>query len=257
MPLTTPPQRRPPRTAVVFDCDGLLVNTQGAWDRAYETLFNHYGQHLKPADRRGLVGLQLIPLGHRLAQLLGRPAAPHVLGRQLYDLVQTNLGGGHAPTPGAVDLVHALAGTRPLAIASNTPAPIVRAYLEPHFDLAAFDAILGSDTAARPKPAPDVYLDACTALGAAPGATVAFEDSPTGAAAALAAGMYLIAVPSAPDLHFDAHLHVPDLTDARLWNHLGIRHTDHSPSVPIRESTEGSRCSASPKTTPTWPAWTR
>ncbi|OEV09335.1 hypothetical protein AN218_22425 [Streptomyces nanshensis] len=219
----TLPEQRSGAAAVVFDCDGLLVNTQGAWDRAYAALFAHYGRRLAPSDRRGLVGLQLVPLGRRLAELLGRPAEPHVLGQQLYDLVQTNLGAGHAPMPGAVDLVHALAGTRPLAVASNTPAPIVRAYLEPHFDLAAFDAIHGSDTASRPKPAPDVYLDACAAVGADPQRAVALEDSPTGAAAALAAGLYLVGVPSAPDLHFHAHLHVPDLTAPELWELLSIR----------------------------------
>ncbi|MFE7113798.1 HAD family hydrolase, partial [Streptomyces sp. NPDC057600] len=192
-------------------------------DNAYEALFTHYGHRLDRADRRGLVGLQLVPLGHRLAELLDYPAPPHVLSKQLYELVQTNLGAGHAPMPGAVDLVHALAGTRPLAVASNTPAPIVRAYLEPHFDLDAFDAIHGSDTAARPKPAPDVYLDACAAIGADPHRTVAFEDSPTGATAALAAGMYVIGVPSAPDLHFDAHIHASDLTAPELWRHLGVR----------------------------------
>lgn len=223
-----PKQRAPRAAAVVFDCDGLLVNTQGAWDRAYEALFTRYCRRLERSDRRGLVGLQLIPLGHRLAELLGHPAEPHVLGQQLYDLVQTNLGAGHAPMPGAVDLVNALAGTRPLAVASNTPAPIVRAYLADHFDLAAFNAILGSDTAARPKPAPDVYLDACTALSADPYQAIALEDSPTGASAALAAGMHLIAVPSAPDLHFDAHFHVPALTAPELWSYLGIQ------SVPAR-----------------------
>lgn len=223
MTLLSLPKPPAPHAAVVFDCDGLLVNTQGAWDRAYAALFTHYGRQLDRADRHSLVGLQLVPLGRRLAELLNHPAQPHVLGQQLYDLVQTNLSTGHAPMPGAVDLVRALAGTRPLAVASNTPAPIVRAYLEPYFDLTAFDAICGSDTAARPKPAPDVYLDACAAINTDPHRTIAFEDSPTGAAAALAAGLYLVGVPSAPDLHFDAHLHVPDLLAPHLWEHLSIR----------------------------------
>ncbi|GCD41755.1 HAD family hydrolase [Streptomyces paromomycinus] len=222
MSMISLPEPPAPHAAVVFDCDGLLVNTQGAWDRAYEALFAHYGRRLARADRHGLVGLQLVPLGHRLADLLGHPAEPHILGQQLYELVQTNLGAGHAPMPGAVDLVYALAGTRPLAVASNTPAPIVRAYLEAHFDLAAFDAIRGSDTVARPKPAPDLYLDACAAISTDPHRTIAFEDSPTGAAAALAAGLYLIAVPSSPDLHFEAHLRIPDLTAPELWDHLGV-----------------------------------
>lgn len=211
-----------PQDAVVFDCDGLLVSTQGAWDRAYAAIAARYGTPITSAARHALVGLQLEPLGHALARLLGHPASPGQLGREIYAMVQDNLGEGHAPMPGAVDLITALHGTRPLAVASNTPSEIVISYLEPSGLAGAFDVILGSDHVTRPKPAPDIYLKACQQLGAEPAASLAFEDSPTGAAAALAAGMYLIGVPSAPDLAFPAHRHVATLSDPALWQALGL-----------------------------------
>jgi beta-phosphoglucomutase-like phosphatase (HAD superfamily) len=124
--------------------------------------------------------------------------------------------------PGAVALVRALHGTRPLAVASNTPHQIVASYLERAGILAAFDAVVCSDHVASPKPAPDVYLAACGRLARDPCACTALEDSPAGGAAALAAGMYLIAVPSAPDLVFPAHQHAASLNDPDLWQTLAL-----------------------------------
>jgi HAD superfamily hydrolase (TIGR01509 family) len=218
---------RPGRTSpVVFDCDGLLVSTQGAWDRAYARIASRYGVTLTSRDRHALVGLQLEQLGRALAALLGCPAPPRQLGEEIYALVCEGSGRKVGPMPGAVALVRALHGTRPLAVASNTPHRIVTAYLDRTGILAAFDAVVCSDHVASPKPAPDVYIAACQHLARDPGACTALEDSPAGAAAALAAGMYLIAVPSAPDLVFPAHQHAATLSDPALWQtlHLAPQH---------------------------------
>jgi HAD superfamily hydrolase (TIGR01509 family) len=214
---------RPGSTApVVFDCDGLLVSTQGAWDRAYARIASRYGTTITSRDRHALVGLQLEQLGHALAAFLGHPAPPQQLGQEVYAMVCKGSGRDVGPMPGAAALVRALHGTRPLAVASNTPHQIVTSYLEHAGLLSAFDTVVCSDHVASPKPAPDVYLTACERLGHNPGTCAALEDSPTGAAAALAAGMYLIAVPSAPDLVFPAHQHAASLSDPRLWQALGL-----------------------------------
>lgn len=219
---------RPSHTApVVFDCDGLLVATQGAWDRAYATIASRYGTALTARDRHALVGLQLEQLGCALATLLGHPAPPRQLGQEVYALVSEGAGCQAGPMPGAVALVRALHGTRPLAVASNTPHQIVTTYLDRAGILAAFDTIVCSDHVASPKPAPDVYLTACQRLARDPGACTALEDSPAGGAAALAAGLYLIAVPSAPDLVFPAHQHAASLSDPALWHTLGLGQDDH------------------------------
>jgi HAD superfamily hydrolase (TIGR01509 family) len=220
---------RPGHTApVIFDCDGLLVSTQGAWDRAYATIASRYGTALTARDRHALVGLQLEQLGCALAALLGHPAPPSQLGQEVYALVSDGAGHEAGPMPGAVALVRALHGTRPLAVASNTPHQIVTTHLDHAGILAAFDTIVCSDHVASPKPAPDVYLTACQRLARDPGACTALEDSPAGGAAALAAGLYLIAVPSAPDLVFPAHQHASSLSDPAVWHTLGLATHDHS-----------------------------
>ncbi|HEY2579274.1 MAG TPA: HAD family phosphatase [Streptosporangiaceae bacterium] len=215
--------RHPGRqSAVVFDCDGLLISTQGAWDRAYAQLTGRYGVRLTSRDRHSLVGLQMEALGHALAELLGRPAPPAQLATEIYDMVRDGAGNGHTPMPGAINLVNVLRGTRPLAVASNTPQQIVAGYLQDADILDAFDAIICSDQVDHPKPAPDVYLAACRKLRCDPGSCLALEDSPTGAIAALTAGLYLIGVPSAPDLIFPAHQHATTLNDHLLWQSLGL-----------------------------------
>lgn len=213
---------QPPRAAVVFDCDGLLISTHGVWDRAYAEITARYRASITRADRLALAALPIGPLGHALAELMGHPAPPGQLGEELYALVRSNLGAGCTPMPGAVELVTALHGTRPLAVASGTPTEIVISYLEFSGIADAFDLILGGEHVTRPKPAPDIYQLACERLRANPAQCVAFEDSPTGAAAALTAGLYLIGIPSAPGRALPAHLHAAALSKPAVWAALGL-----------------------------------
>ncbi|MFD8560555.1 HAD family hydrolase [Streptosporangium canum] len=207
--------------AVVFDCDGTLVDTETSWNRAYHHLFDHYGVPLDPAARTRLVGLQLSELGHALADLLGHPAPPEQLGRTIYALVCDNVGAGVNARPGAVELVTALHGTRPLAIATNTPVEIVTGYLERIGIRAAFDVVVDCITAGTPKPSPAPYLHACMMLGVEAARSIAVEDSATGTTAARAAGMFIIGVPSHRDLALDADLHAFSLHDPAVWEALG------------------------------------
>ncbi|MGH3896726.1 MAG: HAD family hydrolase [Pseudonocardiaceae bacterium] len=81
---------------MIFDCDGLLVDTHGHWDRAYTALFTRYQVPLRRHDRRRLVGLGLERLGYALADLLGRPVPPGVLAEQIFDTI---VGAGDADHP--------------------------------------------------------------------------------------------------------------------------------------------------------------
>lgn len=226
-----PHRRTTPITAhaVIFDCDGTLVATQGVWDRAYATLFTRHGATLTRADRHRLVGLQLEPLGQALAKLLHLPGHHRALAHEIHDLVATNLNHAITPMPGAIQLVTALAATRPLAVASNTPSTIVRHYLT-HIGIAdAFTAIIGIGHVAHPKPAADTYLAACHAVRTNPAHAVAIEDSPTGVAAARAAGMTVIGIPSS-DLTLHAHHTFTQLDDPPLWHALGTTRTYRKPA---------------------------
>ncbi|MGC4885691.1 HAD family hydrolase [Micromonospora sp. DT227] len=211
-------QARPfPAGPVIFDCDGTLVATEGVWDGAYAILFDRYQTVLSRPDRHRLLGLTLTGLGHELGRLLGQPHRHQELAAEVLDLVTNNLGRGVPAMPGAVDLVTTLARSRPIGVASNTLHDAVMEYLTKIGIIDLVDVIVGSDDVDAPKPAPDVYLAACDRLGSDPHTAIAVEDSAAGALAARTAGLYVIGVPSQPDLLIPAaDVVYPSLTDPRL-----------------------------------------
>ncbi|MEV6927118.1 HAD family phosphatase [Dactylosporangium sp. NPDC051485] len=210
-----------PDGPVIFDCDGTLVSTEGAWDKAYATLFTRHQRKLARTDRHRLVGLTRIDLGHELARLLDLPGQHTALGDEVIALVTSNHGQGVTAMPGVTDLLAGLAGRRLLGVASNTLRGIVEQYLIQLGLADLFAVIAGSDNVAAPKPAPDVYRYACEQLGADPRTAIAVEDSALGAQAARAAGLYVIGVPSQPDMPLPAaHMEFPTLADPRLRNML-------------------------------------
>jgi HAD superfamily hydrolase (TIGR01509 family) len=217
---------------VIFDCDGLLVDTHGHWDRAYTALFTRYQVPLRRADRRRLVGLGLERLGHALADLLDHPAPPGALAQQIRELVVTNTGAGVVALPGARELVTALAGTRPLAIASNSPAEITRDYLQATGIPDTFDTIVGAGDADHPKPAPDLYQETCRRLGVPCSQVVVLEDSLIGVQAARAAGTTVFAIPNLAETGPVAHRSFPTLADPELWDALCLTAAPDARTVP-------------------------
>ncbi|MBL6280171.1 HAD family phosphatase [Micromonospora fiedleri] len=215
---TLPRRARPlPTGPVIFDCDGTLVATEGVWDDAYATLFARYNATLSRPDRHRLLGLTLTGLGHELGRLLHQPERHHELAAEVLNLVTTNLGRGVSPMPGAVELVTTLARSRPIGVASNTLHDAVVEYLTAIGIIDLVDVVVGSDDVPAPKPAPDVYLAACHRLQADPHTAIAVEDSAAGTLAAHTAGLYVIGVPSQPDLLLPAaHVVYPGLNDPRL-----------------------------------------
>ncbi|MFF7644077.1 HAD-IA family hydrolase [Streptomyces canus] len=204
-----------PGAAVVFDCDGLLITTEVAWDLAYDAIFAQHGAAIDEADRDRLRGLDLTAVGLFLAERLHHPAPSSALAAQALDLMRSHVDRVIAPMPGATQLVAELAGTRPIAVASNAPTDVVEANLRRFFDLSGV-VIVGGDMVEAPKPQPDIYLAACAALASDPADTWALEDSATGAAAALAAGLYVIGVPHTAGSVFPCHMRVGSLDDPHL-----------------------------------------
>lgn len=207
---------------MVFDCDGILVDTETCWTRAYTRLFAAHSRIFTMVDKQALIGRHLDALGPILARLLDRPAGGERLGAQACELAVEELAAGAPPMRGAVDLVRELTGRRPLAVVSSSPCALVRHLLEQAGIADAFDVILGGGDVERSKPAPDIYLHACEQLGVQPVNAVAVEDSPPGVAAACAAGMYVIGVPHWPGMPLDAHTVGQSLTDLRVRAALGL-----------------------------------
>lgn len=210
---------------VVFDNDGLLLDTEPCWTVAEEALFRAYGKVFDLAAKHALIGTSPQTSAPILERLLDRPGEGRKLGEDLYALALTEIGGWASPRPGAADLVARLrVAGMPLAVASNSPrshllAGLRRVGLEDHFDV-----VLGVDDVANPKPAPDLYLQACRDLRVDPADAVALEDSPPGVAAAKAAGMRVIGIPSVVgvDLSGKADLVAESLADPPVHRALGL-----------------------------------
>jgi HAD superfamily hydrolase (TIGR01509 family) len=184
--------------AVVFDNDGLLLDTESVWTRAEQDLFARRGTDFTAADKRELVGTSAAIAGGVLERRLDEPGRAAELIEELNALVVAELEHGVEAMVGARELLRTLRdrGT-PIGLVSNSPIAFVNRSLElVGFD-GHFDVVLSAHEVAAPKPAPDPYLEACRRLGveAGPG-VVALEDSPTGVAAARAAGLTVIGVPS-------------------------------------------------------------
>jgi HAD superfamily hydrolase (TIGR01509 family) len=160
-----------------------------------------------------LLGTALDASGRLLERLLDQPGAAGELAAELYELVLAEVRAGATPLPGAAELVADLRGTRPVGVASNSPRQLVEAALRAAGLADTFDAVLTGDDVERPKPAPDIYLRACELLGARPSDSIALEDSPTGVTAGRAAGLFVIGVPSLPELELDADLTAATLED--------------------------------------------
>lgn len=118
--------------------------------------------------------------------------------------------------------MQALAGRRRLGVASNSGRDWVEAVLEAAGFGGRFEVLVTADEVAAPKPAPDVYLRAAELLGSPPSETIALEDSPPGAAAARAAGAYVIGVPYLRDLELEADLLAESLADEAVVAALGL-----------------------------------
>jgi HAD superfamily hydrolase (TIGR01509 family) len=201
--------------AVVFDCDGLLIDSEVRWAVAERRVVERHGGAWLPELRERMVGGSGDHTARCIAEWVGLPesAAPGILLEVYtgYLAVLDEL--GVEPMPGAHSLVEDVAGRLPLAVASNTREETVRATLAASGLPAVFDHVFSPGQGRRPKPAPDVYLAACEALGVAPAEAVAFEDSPPGAAAARAAGMFVVAVPSDGIHELEADLVLGSLLD--------------------------------------------
>jgi HAD superfamily hydrolase (TIGR01509 family) len=198
--------------AVVFDNDGLLLDTESVWTRAEQDLFERRGKTFTPADKRELVGTSAAIAGAVLEKRLGEPGRAGELIEELNALVVAELEHGVEAMVGARELLHGLRqrGT-PIALVSNSPLAFVSRSLQLVGFEDRFDVVLSAHEVAAPKPAPDPYLEACRRLGVEPGlGVVALEDSPTGVAAARAAGLTVIGVPSIEGVALDEAHHLAE-----------------------------------------------
>jgi HAD superfamily hydrolase (TIGR01509 family) len=211
--------------AVIFDNDGLLLDTESVWTRAEQDLFERRGTAFTPADKRELVGTSAAIAGAVLERRLGEPGRAAELIEELNALVVAELEHGVEAMIGARELLHTLRGRgTPIGLVSNSPLVFVERSLQLAGFEDHFDVVLSAHEVAAPKPAPDSYLEACRRLGVEAGPdVVALEDSPTGVAAARAAGLTVIGIPSIDGVALDeAHHLAESLLDQVVARRLAL-----------------------------------
>ena len=204
-------------SAVVFDCDGLLLDTESVWQRAEDSVVAEHGAVLHEGDQHVLHGSTIEVAAELIARRSGHSEA-EVLA-SLHREFDSELATGIRTMPGAAEILQLAGAKVPLGCASNSWLESLDSKLTLGGMREHFTVLEASDTVERPKPAPDMYAAAARALGAAPSRTLAFEDSGTGARSAQDAGLRLIAVPAGGHDAPPADLVVPSLTDPdlRAW----------------------------------------
>jgi HAD superfamily hydrolase (TIGR01509 family) len=182
--------------AVIFDLDGVLIDSERGWAAAREQLVRERGGEWRADATRQMMGMSSPEWSGYMHDVLGVPMAPKQIVEEVVERLKA-LHREHLPLlPGAREAVTSLAARWPLGLASSANRPIIEEVL----DLAGlgheFAAIVSAEEVARGKPAPDVYLEAASRLTVVPSRCVAVEDSTNGLRAAAAAGMRVIAVPN-------------------------------------------------------------
>ena len=182
--------------AVVFDLDGVLVQSEEVWDEVRERYVRERGGRYDERIQRAMMGMSSTEWSRFLADEAGVPGEPEEINA---DVVRLMLGAyrEHLPlVPGAVDAVRRLAGRFTLGVASSSNRELIDTVLEVAGIAPLFAATVSSEEVARGKPAPDVYLEAARRLAVEPERCAAIEDSHGGLRSAKSAGMRVIAFPN-------------------------------------------------------------
>jgi HAD superfamily hydrolase (TIGR01509 family) len=182
--------------AVVFDLDGVLVDSEAAWDAARRELVRERGGAWKDSATRDMLGMSSLEWSQYVADELGVDLAPEEISARVVEQLLSDYRKQLPLMPGAVEAVERLAARWPLGLASSSNPEVIELVLSESGLERHFSAWVSSTQVGPGKPAPDVYLEATRRLGVDPVDCVAIEDSENGIKSAHAAGMPVIAIPN-------------------------------------------------------------
>jgi HAD superfamily hydrolase (TIGR01509 family) len=182
--------------AVVFDLDGVLIDSEEIWDRAREQLAKERGGRWHDGAQRDMMGMSSTEWSRYMHDVIGLKEPPEEINREVVRRL-TKLYNEHLPViSGAKEAVERVAARWPLGLASSSNRDLIDLVLELLGVRHLFAATVSSEEVPRGKPAPDVYLEAGRRLGVDPTRAAAVEDSHNGILAAKSAGMRVIAIPN-------------------------------------------------------------
>lgn len=185
-----------PITAVIFDMDGLLFDSEVYWERARQEYAASIGCTWTPEAERLCKGKNSNEWAAVIREQCGSEIPPAGIIAGVSDRMQA-LYQQHLPVlPGAIEVVRNLAVRYPLGLASSSPRVLIEEALTQANIRSCFSVVVSSDQVAHGKPSPDVFLAAARELGHRPESVAVFEDSSAGIQAAHTAGMTVIAVPN-------------------------------------------------------------
>lgn len=182
--------------AVVFDLDGVLLDSEHLWDEVREELARERGGRWHQRAHADMMGMSSTEWSRYLQEVIGLPEPPEEISAEVVRRMLARYEAGLPLVEGAVEAVRRLAGSFRLALASSSNREIIDAVLERSGLGSLFEATVSSEEVARGKPAPDVFLEAARRLGLPPERCAAIEDSGNGIRAAHAAGMRVVAIPN-------------------------------------------------------------
>jgi HAD superfamily hydrolase (TIGR01509 family) len=204
--------------AVVFDLDGVLIQTEELWDEVREGLARAGGGRYGEEEQRAMMGMSSPEWSRYMHEHVGLPASPDEIAAEVVRQMAVRYRDRLPLIDGAAEAVEPLAARWPLGVASSSNRELIDLVLERSGLDRYFRATVSSEEVARGKPAPDVYLEACRRLDVAPTRAAAVEDSHAGIRSAKAAGMRVVAIPNptfppGDDALADADVVLPSLAD--------------------------------------------
>lgn len=199
--------------AVIFDMDGLLIDTEPVWRQVQIEVFGRLGLHLTEEQCAAMMGIRIGEIVHEwYARCPWNGPGPARVTQEIINGVIAHVLADGEPNPGVLKALQDVHDARlPIAIASSSSEDLIAAVIHRLHIQQYVSAVCSADNEEWGKPHPAVFLAAARALQVEPGQCVALEDSPNGVVSAKAAGMYCIAVPD-PHLAGDPRMAEADVT---------------------------------------------
>ena len=207
-------------SAIIFDLDGVLLDSEQVWDEVLEQLVRERGGRWHEQAQREMMGMSSTEWARYMHDQLGVPDQPEEISAEVVRRLEDRYRERLPLIEGALEAVERLAANWPLGLASSSNRELIDLVLDLGGLARFFRVTVSSEEVARGKPAPDVYLEAARRLGAPPERSVAIEDSENGIRAGKAAGMRVVAIPNP---HFPPAEEALALADVTLCSLAELR----------------------------------